>query len=171
MVPQLLARAPGPTRDLHPGAPFPRLHGQEAWAPQLPSSQIHELGWQLETTNHEPNQKSDRKIKTHAHRKRYDNRTTEAEIKTISALHRACGFVCVLSTYQLLGSHHVRVIAGLLERLCKPGGLERNFVAKTSNKSGGRKGRTTLACYYEINSWQWWSTQLHLQKQLCWGFS
>lgn len=54
----------------------------------------------METANHEPKQKSDPEIKIQSHgKKRNDNRTTEAEIKTVAALHVAWGlcvrFVCV----------------------------------------------------------------------------
>lgn len=67
----------------------------------------------VETTDHEPNQKSDQKIKLHSHENRNDNRTTETEIKTRSALHVVCGFVFVLSTREIIGSRHVSGAAGL----------------------------------------------------------
>lgn len=82
-----------------PGLPLlPLPMGLEPWPVGFPSSQTHELWWQMQTTNHEPKQKSDPKIKIHSHGKRNDNRTTEAEIKTISALHVACG-LCVYSLH------------------------------------------------------------------------
>lgn len=82
--------------------------GQQPCSLWLPSKQpAQELRWQMEIANQEPNQKSDRKIKIHSHEKRNDNRTTETEIKTLSALHVVCGFVCLLSTCQIIGPRHV----------------------------------------------------------------
>lgn len=124
---------PGRTIDL--GSAIVVSTGQQLW---FPSSQIHEPWWQMETTNQELNQKSDRKIKIHSHEKRNDNRTTESKIKTISALHVVCGFVCVLSTCQIISSRHVCVTA------MQTRDLERSICAKTSNKGGGRKHETTL---------------------------
>lgn len=43
---------------------------QGRWSLRFPSSRSHELWSHVETTNQEPNQKWDRKIKIHSHKKR-----------------------------------------------------------------------------------------------------
>lgn len=146
-----LARDPGPhesrppARPLGtpcPGLPLRTLPGPgapAALAPKQPDS--HERRWQMETTNHEPKQKSAPKIKIHSHGKRNDNRTTEAEIKTVSALHVACGlcgcFVCVRASVPaareaLWGSFRSEA----------NGSLRRSVLAKT--KGGRRKPQANL---------------------------
>lgn len=131
------------------GSPSSDSHGgtrslQFPPVPQQPNSRAV-----MATGNHKPWTEPEvgRKIKIHSHGKSNDNRTTEAEIKTISALHGACGFVCVLSTCQLIRSCHMQVTVGLLSLLCKTRGLERSILAKNFNKCG--EGNTKqLSTYY-----------------------
>lgn len=87
-----------------PGSLSSDSRNPEALVPLVPK----QPSWRAvrATRNHKPWREPEvgRKIKIHSHGKSNDNRTTEAEIKTISALHGACGFVCVLSTCQLIRS-------------------------------------------------------------------
>lgn len=113
----------------------------------LPSSQTQELWWQMQTTNHEPKQKSDPKIKIHSHGKRNDNRTTEAEIKTLSALHEVCGLGAHFLRVGAPVPGHTEVPVGLLSRPCKPGACGRPAGPKTPGRvEGSPKQISTHYC-------------------------
>lgn len=70
--------------------------------------------WKPQTKSRTRSQ--DQKIKIHSRERRNDNRTTETEIKTISALHVVCGFVCTF----YMSDHRLpsRVTKSLSGSLC-----------------------------------------------------